>query len=83
MVQMMRVERNYRHEIQHLQMQQVSLRRTLWDQQTKLGTLMAPPEVRRRAEEQALGLEPPASKPDVAKAPQPRPASPRRNTARH
>lgn len=42
------------HETQRLQTQQVALRRTMWDQQVRLGYLAAPREVRRRAEEAAM-----------------------------
>jgi hypothetical protein len=37
-----------RHEIQVLQLQQVSLRRTLWDQEVRLGEGTAPGEIRMK-----------------------------------
>jgi hypothetical protein len=43
-------------ETQRLQMEQVTLRRTMWDQQVRLGRLLAPPEVKRRSEEMALDM---------------------------
>lgn len=49
LVQLRRSELTVRHEIQNLQMRQVSLRRTLWDQQVRLGYMTTPDEVRRRA----------------------------------
>jgi len=51
LVQVRRREITVRHEIQRLQTQQVSLRRTLWDQQARLGYLTAPKEIRRRMAE--------------------------------
>ncbi len=51
LVHIRRSEIVVRHEIQHLQMQRVSLRRTLWDQQVRIGYLTAPREIRRRMEQ--------------------------------
>ncbi len=56
LVQIRRAEIAARHEIQRLETQQISLRRTLWDQQIRLGYLTAPREVRRRAGQMALDL---------------------------
>jgi hypothetical protein len=55
LVQIRRSELNLRHEIQLLQLQQVSLRRTLWDQEVRLGERTALGEVRLKT--QAWGLE--------------------------
>ena len=51
LVHIRRSEIVVRHEIQHLQMQRVSLRRKLWDQQVRIGYLTAPREIRRRMEQ--------------------------------
>jgi hypothetical protein len=52
-----RRERTYiRNEVQRLQTQQVALRRDLWDQQVRMGWLVQPAEVRRRAEDLALPM---------------------------
>jgi hypothetical protein len=50
LVHVRREEIAVRHEIQRLQIRRVALRRTLWEQQVRLGYLAAPEEVRRRAE---------------------------------
>jgi hypothetical protein len=52
-----RRERIYlRNEVQKFQSQQVALRRDLWDQQVRMGWLINPAEVRRRAQEMALPM---------------------------
>ncbi|MGA2266054.1 MAG: hypothetical protein ABSH10_06440 [Phycisphaerae bacterium] len=45
-----------RHDSQEYQLQQVKLRRQLWDQQIALSYLTTPAEVRKRSEEMSLGL---------------------------
>jgi len=44
------------HEIQRLQMRQVSLRRRLWDQEVRIGELTTPDRVRGRAKQMPLQL---------------------------
>lgn len=74
LVHLRRAELIARHESQQLQLQQVKLRRQLWDQQINLSYLAAPAEVRRRSEEMCLDLvdrngsamNPPASSPQQA-----------------
>jgi len=56
LVHLRRAELIARHESQQLQLQQVTLRRQLWDQQIHLSYLAAPAEVRRRSEEMCLDL---------------------------
>jgi len=56
LVQIRRQEMTARHEIQSLRAAQVKIRRTLWEQQVRMGELTAPQAVRRRAAEMALGL---------------------------
>lgn len=56
LVHLRRAELIARHEAQWLQLEQVKLRRQLWDQQMTLSTLVAPAEVRRRSEEMCLDL---------------------------
>lgn len=59
LVHLRRGELGIRHEIQRLQTQEIFLRRTLWDQQIRLGYLTAPSEILRRAEEMSLNLDGP------------------------
>jgi hypothetical protein len=56
LVHLRRAELIARHESQQLQLQQVKLRRQLWDQQIDLSYLATPAEVRRRSEEMCLDL---------------------------
>lgn len=56
LIHMRRAELSMNCEMQRLQLEQVSLRRTLWDQQVRLGKVLAPPEVKRRSDEMALDL---------------------------
>jgi len=56
LVQIRREEMTARHQIQSLRAAQVKIRRTLWEQQVRMGELTAPQTVRRRAAEMALGL---------------------------
>lgn len=56
LIHMRRAELSMNCETQRLQMEQVTLRRTVWDQQVRLGRLLAPSEVKRRSEEMALDL---------------------------
>ncbi len=50
-------ELSERHQIQQLEYQyRVEMRRKLWDQQVRLGYLVAPGQVRRRADEMGLGF---------------------------
>lgn len=49
-VHLRRAETRANHEIHRLQLRQITLRRTLYDQQVILGGLTAPMQVRRRAE---------------------------------
>ena len=56
LVHIRRAELVARHDAQELQLQQVTLRRQLWDQQITLSNLATPAEVRRRAEEMSLDL---------------------------
>jgi hypothetical protein len=55
-VHIRRAEVVARHESQQFQLQQVKLRRQLWDQQITLSYLTTPAEVRRRSDEMSLGL---------------------------
>jgi len=48
MVHIRRGETRTNHQIQQLQMEQIYLRRKLYDQQADLGRLIAPKEVRER-----------------------------------
>jgi len=68
-------ELSARHQIQQLEYRyRVELRRKLWDQQVRLGYLVAPGEVRRRADEMGLGF---VEKSDVTcEAPKTGPATP-------
>lgn len=50
LVHLRRAEMVARYEVQQLQVTQVRLRRTLWDQQVRLSRLMTPAELRRRTE---------------------------------
>ena len=56
LVHVRRTRTQLRNEIHRLHSQQIRLRRDLWDQQVGLGWLLAPAEVRRRAEELAVPL---------------------------
>ncbi|HUT56349.1 MAG TPA: hypothetical protein VNA25_00580 [Phycisphaerae bacterium] len=56
LVHVRRTRTQLRNEIHRLHSQQIELRRDLWDQQVGLGWLLAPAEVRRRAEELAVPL---------------------------
>lgn len=56
LIHIRRTELAARCEIQRLQLEQVTLRRTMWDQQVRMGHLTAPSEVHRRAEQMALDL---------------------------
>ena len=56
LIHMRRAELAMNCEMQRLQMEQVTLRRTLWDQQVRLGHLLAPSEVKRRSDEMSLNL---------------------------
>lgn len=56
MVHIRRDRTRLRHETQEQQNKQLTLRRTLWDQQVRLGWLTAPAELRRRVDELALQL---------------------------
>ena len=56
LVHLRRAETAAHHEIQRLRIEQVRLRRALWDQHVGLGRLQAPAEVRRRTDEMALDL---------------------------
>jgi hypothetical protein len=52
-----RTERMHlRHQVQSMETQQVSLRRDLWDQQVRMAWLVAPAEVRKRAQDLALPM---------------------------
>ena len=54
LVHIRRKELTVRHKMQRCRLQQVALRRKLWDQQVKLGYLAAPKQVHRRMEEVAF-----------------------------
>ena len=56
LVSIRRQEAWVRHDIQRHQQRQMALRRRLWDQRVRIGQLVAPAEVRRRAQEMALDL---------------------------
>ena len=56
LVHVRRTRTQLRNEIHRLESQQIRLRRDLWDQQVGMGWLLAPAEVRRRAEELAVPL---------------------------
>ena len=56
LVQIRRDEMIARHRLQTVRAAQVKIRRTLWEQQVRLGELTAPRVVRHRAAEMALGL---------------------------
>jgi hypothetical protein len=56
LVHIRRAEVIARHEAQRFQLQEMKLRRRLWDQQITLSYLTTPAEVRRRSEEMCLGL---------------------------
>ena len=53
-IQIYRAELTARCEIQRMQLEQIALRRTIWDQQAHLAHVMSPDEVRRRAGEMAV-----------------------------
>ncbi|MGC9454356.1 MAG: hypothetical protein ACP5HU_05780 [Phycisphaerae bacterium] len=57
LVQLRRAETAVRHDIQHLRLRRVAVRRSLWDQQVRLNNLTAPREIRRRVERMALDIE--------------------------
>jgi hypothetical protein len=57
LVHLRREEIAVRHDIQTLESARVPLRRELWRTQIKLSHKLRPDEVRRRAEELALGLD--------------------------
>jgi len=61
LVHIRRAEMSVRHEIQCLRLQQISLRRRLWDQQVRLGEIMAPARVRLLAKR--LGMVMPGEMP--------------------
>ncbi len=56
MLQFRRVELAAQCEIQRLRIEQVSLNRSMWDQQARLSYIKSPQEVRRRSEDMALEL---------------------------
>jgi len=56
LVQLRRAETMLRHESQRLRLERITLQRRLWDRQVKLGYLLAPDEVRRRARHMSLEL---------------------------
>jgi hypothetical protein len=56
MIQFRRAEVIAQCEIQQLRIEQVSLNRSMWDQQARLSYIKAPQEVRRRSDEMALDL---------------------------
>ena len=56
LVHVRRAETIDRHQIQRLQLHRARLRRTLWDQQVRLGYLTAPGQIRRRSQKMALDL---------------------------
>ena len=56
LIHLRRAEVRARHEIQRIRQQQVSLRRTLWDQETRIAELAAPHRVRWRARHMPLQL---------------------------
>ncbi len=45
-----------RHEVERMQLEQVRLRRVLYEQQAMLGKLTAPRQVRQRASDLAVGV---------------------------
>ena len=55
LVQLRRREIGIRHEIQQIRLKRVALRRTLWDQQVRLGYLTGPQQINRRVEDSPLG----------------------------
>ncbi len=60
-VQMIRIEKAARSEIQRLDEQQVTLNRAWWDQDNRLAIIKAPHNVQKRAEQMALDLVAPES----------------------
>ena len=56
LVHLRREEARIRYEIQAALTRQTTLRRRLWDQRVRIARLVAPGEVRKRAEELALDL---------------------------
>jgi hypothetical protein len=57
-----------RHEVERMQLEQVKLRRVLYEQQAMLGKLAAPRQVRQRASDLAVGVSQRAQD-DLAKPP--------------
>ena len=55
-VELARREDRARHEVHRRLSDQVVLRRRLWDQRTRIGQLLAPEQVKRRAAEMTLDL---------------------------
>jgi cytochrome c-type biogenesis protein CcmE len=56
MIHLRRAELVARHQYQQLEDRRIQLRRKLWDQQSRLGYLVSPGEVRRRVDEMSLNL---------------------------
>ncbi len=56
-----------RTEIQRLEADRLKLRRTLWEQQERIGELTAPRQVRQRSHEMALELTGPEEMLEVSK----------------
>ena len=57
LVHIRRMEASTRYETQRCMTTQMKLRRQMWDQHVRVGRLIAPVEVRRRAKEMALEFE--------------------------
>ena len=55
-VEIARQEDRARYEVHKSLTEQVMLRRRLWDQRTRIGTLLSPQQVRRRTVDMALDL---------------------------
>lgn len=56
-------------EMQRLDLRQVALRRTMWDQQSELGRLTAPQNVQQRSETMAMGLISPGTDAPASRTP--------------
>ena len=56
LVHVRRAKVRTRHEIQTLRLEQISLRRRLWDQEVRIGQLTTPERIRFRAAQMPLGL---------------------------
>jgi hypothetical protein len=56
MVYVRRCRTQIRHDVQTLQSNRIAVERQLQDQQVRLGWLVAPAELRRKAREEGLGL---------------------------